>query len=73
MPVETITRAAKIGKDAGLRYVYPGNIPGLKEECTYCYNCGKMLIERVGYRIGKNGIVRSACPQCNAEIAGFEV
>lgn len=72
-PTETIMRAAEIGRKAGLRYVYPGNVPGLKEESTFCYKCGKMLIERIGYRIGSNEIIDGCCPDCGSRIAGFEV
>lgn len=72
-PVETIEKAEEIGKEAGLRYVYPGNIPGSKSESTFCYNCGKMLIERTGYRIGNNIIKDSKCPACGSQIAGYEL
>jgi pyruvate formate lyase activating enzyme len=71
--VETIQRAEEIAKQAGLRYVYPGNIPHSKSESTFCYNCGKMLIERTGYRIGKNIIKDSKCPDCDTKIAGYEI
>ncbi|MEN6336728.1 MAG: AmmeMemoRadiSam system radical SAM enzyme [Phycisphaerales bacterium] len=70
-PLETMRRAEEIGKAAGLRYVYLGNVPGEKSENTYCYNCGRMLIERMGYRIVANQIKNSKCPHCGTEIAGF--
>ena len=38
-------RAAAIGKAAGLRYVYEGNVPGEKGENTYCHGCGALLVE----------------------------
>ena len=59
-----------IGKAAGLRYVYVGNLPGSKAESTTCYNCGKLLIDRLGYTIRSNNIKTAACPTCNAQIAG---
>ncbi|MEA1927441.1 MAG: AmmeMemoRadiSam system radical SAM enzyme, partial [Candidatus Auribacterota bacterium] len=49
-PVSTLQRAREIGQSAGLRYVYTGNIPGDDGENTYCSNCGKVIIERNGYR-----------------------
>lgn len=70
-PLETMRRAEEIGKAAGLRHVYLGNVPGEKSENTYCYNCGRMLIERMGYRIVANRIKKSKCPHCGAQIAGF--
>jgi len=72
-PVDSLERAYEIGKSAGLRYVYLGNVPGAKSESTFCCNCGRMLIERVGYRIIANNIDNSKCPDCGTEIAGFEM
>ena len=69
-PVTTLRRARQIGLDAGLRYVYEGNVPGENGENTYCHNCHKMLIRRLGYRIIENTIKNSACPYCGAEIGG---
>ncbi len=66
-----LERAYDIGKEAGLRYVYVGNLPDTRAESTYCYSCGALLIERSGYRIRQNLIDDYHCPQCNAEIAGF--
>jgi pyruvate formate lyase activating enzyme len=70
-PLETLQRAEEIGRAAGLRYVYLGNVPGEKSESTHCYSCGRMLIERMGYRIVANVIKNSKCPHCGAQIAGF--
>ncbi|RKY25615.1 MAG: AmmeMemoRadiSam system radical SAM enzyme [Planctomycetota bacterium] len=72
-PIETLERAEKIGRAAGLHYIYLGNVPGAKSESTFCYKCGKMLIERIGYRIVSNRIVNGRCPDCGTEIAGFEM
>lgn len=68
--VGTLERAVEIGRQAGLRYIYVGNVPGSNGESTFCYNCGKMLIERVGYRILSNSIDDGRCPECGAGIAG---
>ena len=72
-PEKTLQRAFDIGREAGLRYVYVGNLPGDKAESTSCYNCGEMLIERVGYTILGNKVKDSRCPECSAEIAGFKL
>jgi pyruvate formate lyase activating enzyme len=71
--LESLERAYWIGKAAGLRYVYLGNVPGTKFENTFCYKCGRLLIERVGFRIGENHIRDSKCPDCGTKIAGFEL
>lgn len=70
-----LIRAAKIGYNTGLKFVYTGNIPGGTEnfENTYCPNCKKLLIERSGFRILKNNIKNNICPNCSAPIAGFWV
>ncbi len=69
-PTETLNKARKIGLEAGLRYVYTGNIPGDSGENTYCYNCGKMLIKRLGFSVIENKIKDSKCYNCGANIDG---
>jgi pyruvate formate lyase activating enzyme len=71
--MSSMERAFEIGQSAGLHYIYLGNVPGGKFESTFCYNCGRMLIERIGYRIAVNNIEDSKCPGCGTEIAGFEL
>jgi len=71
--IGSLERAFEIGKSAGLRYVYLGNVPGSTSESTFCYQCGRMLIARIGYRIATNSIKDSKCPDCGTEIAGFEI
>lgn len=68
--VEPLRRAREIGLEAGLRYVYQGNVPG-EGENTYCYDCGALLIERYGYRVTKYKIVDVSCPQCSSKIDGI--
>jgi len=69
-PPATLFRAREIGLQAGLRYVYTGNIPGEGVENTYCYQCGELLIQRLGYSIRTFKIEDGKCPQCQAEIDG---
>ena len=68
---QMLQRAREIGLKAGLRYVYEGNVPGEVGENTYCYSCGKLLIERLGFRIGHYQIKNAKCPECNAPIDGI--
>lgn len=66
-PVETLKRAHQIGKEAGLKYIYTGNIPDLSTEDTYCPKCGAKMIERTGYlikRYDKNG----RCSKCGENL-----
>jgi pyruvate formate lyase activating enzyme len=62
-PLEIIKTAYEIGKSAGLKYVYAGNVAGSDMESTFCSKCGKKMIERTGYtirRFDKNG----KCGKC---------
>ncbi|NVL91039.1 MAG: AmmeMemoRadiSam system radical SAM enzyme [Desulfobacterales bacterium] len=70
-PAESIHRARRIGLDAGLRYVYSGNLPGDEGENTTCYSCGRSLIVRRGYRIAENVITDGKCPECGVAINGI--
>jgi len=70
-PVETLRKAREIGLEAGLKYVYEGNVPGENGENTYCPNCGKKVIHRFGYQILENKIKNSACAYCGAKIDGL--
>ena len=68
-PPETLERAYEIGKEAGLRYVYIGNVAG--EENTFCYRCGALLIRRLGFSVLENVIRGGRCAQCDAVIDGI--
>jgi pyruvate formate lyase activating enzyme len=71
---ETLIRAAEIGQEAGLNYVYAGNLPGRvgEYEHTHCPSCHTRLIERMGYVIlGYHLTDEGACPKCGTEIAGI--
>ena len=50
-PDHIIYEAHEIGKEAGLKYVYVGNVPGDQKENTYCPRCGELAIRRMGYQI----------------------
>ncbi len=69
-PAEKIHKAREIGIDAGLRYVYAGNLPGDAGENTCCYNCNELLIERYVFDIHKNKIKDGKCPSCGKKIDG---
>ncbi|MDD2732423.1 MAG: AmmeMemoRadiSam system radical SAM enzyme [Desulfuromonadaceae bacterium] len=70
-PADTLRKAREIGIAAGLRYVYEGNRPGEGGENTYCPSCSTLLIKRYGFDIRSNRILRGACPECGAAIAGI--
>ncbi len=72
-PVKTLHMARTIGLEAGLKYVYTGNIPGNEGESTYCHRCSEALINRHGFSMEKVGIDKGKCRQCGAPAAGVQM
>ena len=73
-PSRTLLRAAEIGREAGLHYVYAGNLPGHVEayEDTFCPYCNAKLIQRSGYVIREYHItVSGQCPKCGTKVPGL--
>jgi pyruvate formate lyase activating enzyme len=70
-PVATLRRARQIGLEAGLRYVYEGNVPGEGGENTFCPACGRLVIERYGFRLGKLQVREGKCELCGQPIDGL--
>lgn len=70
-PGKTLEKAAKIGYEHGVKYIYCGNIWGLEGEHTKCHNCGKLLIERYGFTIRNNKIKEGLCSGCQTKIPGI--
>ncbi|HET7711860.1 MAG TPA: AmmeMemoRadiSam system radical SAM enzyme [Thermoanaerobaculia bacterium] len=68
----TLLRAYEIGKRAGLRYIYPGNIPGSfgDKEGTHCPSCNRVVIGRHGFRVTSFSLRDGKCPDCGTAIAG---
>jgi pyruvate formate lyase activating enzyme len=64
--------AAEIGYEAGLHYVYAGNIPGGVEsyENTFCPHCDFAVVERYGFEVLANHLDDGKCPKCHTAIAG---
>jgi len=68
-PIETLEKAYITAKDAGLNYVYIGNVPGHPSENTYCPNCNELLIKRFSFEITKWNLTKDMrCPVCGKEI-----
>ncbi|HEX8128907.1 MAG TPA: AmmeMemoRadiSam system radical SAM enzyme [Pyrinomonadaceae bacterium] len=70
---EQLIRACELGRAAGLRFVYAGNLPGRvgRYENTYCPTCDELLIERYGYIIKQMKVTREGkCPACATGIPG---
>jgi pyruvate formate lyase activating enzyme len=72
-PAKTLLRAADIGREAGLRYVYAGNLPGRVDEYenTFCPKCRATLVERTGYFIRAVRVTKEGkCPKCGETVPG---
>jgi len=72
-PAATLVRAARIGREAGLRFVYAGNLPGSTGdlENTRCPGCGATLIARRGFAVTADRLAGAdRCPECDATIPG---
>ncbi|MGA8539145.1 MAG: AmmeMemoRadiSam system radical SAM enzyme [Terriglobales bacterium] len=70
---QDLLRAAAIGHEAGLRYIYAGNLPGQVEdlEDTHCHHCGELLIQRYGYSIERYRLTpQGDCPACDTPLPG---
>ena len=70
---QDLLRAARIGKQAGLRHVYAGNLPGQVGdlEDTNCWNCKQVLVRRVGYLVQEYKLTEAGnCSSCGASIPG---
>ncbi|MEE9465530.1 MAG: AmmeMemoRadiSam system radical SAM enzyme [Candidatus Neomarinimicrobiota bacterium] len=75
-PVSTLQRARELGREAGLKFIYGGNLPGSDPdlENTHCPGCGVTLIQRMGYFILDNRLDEAAaCPKCGVLVPGVWV
>ncbi len=72
--VDDLMRTVEYAKAAGLKYIYPGNLPGQvgEWENTRCHHCRATVIERVGFRVGRNRLGEGGlCPECGGVIPGI--
>ncbi|OQX82184.1 MAG: AmmeMemoRadiSam system radical SAM enzyme [Candidatus Omnitrophica bacterium 4484_70.1] len=69
-PLSVLEKAYRIGKRKGLRYIYIGNIFTDYGENTYCPQCGKIVIKRVGFSVKENNLIQGRCKFCGEKLAG---
>jgi pyruvate formate lyase activating enzyme len=70
-PPAALHRAARLGREAGLRYVYTGNVPGDPWESTACPRCGRWLVRRRGFTLLDVSVAAGVCPVCGLPIPGL--
>ncbi len=70
-PPATLRRARAIALDAGVRYVYTGNVSDPEGEATRCHECREVLVERDWFAVRKNALAGTdRCPRCRTVIPG---
>jgi pyruvate formate lyase activating enzyme len=67
-PIRTLESAVRIGRDAGLRFVYLGNVPGHEGENTVCPNCKRLLVRRTGYAVEDVALRGTLCAMCGENV-----
>ncbi len=64
-PIPTLEKACDTAREAGLDYVYMGNVPGHRYENTHCPSCGELLIKRFSFEIVRWNLAKDMrCPAC---------
>ncbi len=69
-PEDVIHRAKETGIEAGLQFVYPGNLGISADANTVCPQCGYTLVERFYFKTIQNNVSNGKCPECGARITG---
>ena len=69
-PPATLQRAFAIAKEQGIQHVYTGNVDDEKHQSTYCSSCGKMLIQRNRYQLGRYRLHNNHCMDCDHPLPG---
>jgi len=69
-PLETLLRAYEIGKQAGLRYIYIGNVRSSEHGNTHCPQCNTRLIQRAGFYAQTQWTTPGICHKCGTPLAG---
>ena len=70
-PHSTLIKAKKIADSAGIKYCYVGNVNDIKNQSTYCSNCGSLLIERNWYSVRKVNLIKNKCSKCQEILPGI--
>lgn len=70
-PVKTLEKARALALSTGLEYVYIGKVPGHESWNTFCPECNKMIIQRMGYMIQEIHLKGGNCEYCGKPIPGI--
>jgi pyruvate formate lyase activating enzyme len=67
-PIRTLERAVAIGHEAGLEFVYVGNVPGHEGQNTVCPHCHRLVVRRTGFAIEDLALRRGHCDMCGEDL-----
>jgi pyruvate formate lyase activating enzyme len=67
-PVTTLEHARDIGHQAGLKFVYLGNVGPHETSNTICYNCHNLIVRRDGFHADVLGLKGSNCNFCGVDL-----
>jgi len=67
-PVRVLEHAVKLGHDAGLEFVYVGNVPGHEGENTVCPGCRRLVVRRTGYAVADVAVRDGHCDMCGVDL-----
>ncbi len=70
-PIESLLKAKEIAQLEGIKYVYIGNVSGIEEANTFCPKCKDLLIQRIGFSVVQNKLVKGHCLNCREKIEGI--
>lgn len=70
-PIRTLEQAHAIAKEAGVKHVTLGNVPGHRYNSTFCHGCDNRLINRTHFAVLYNRVENGRCPDCGYRIMGI--
>jgi pyruvate formate lyase activating enzyme len=70
-PQAALEKARRIGRDAGLKFVYISNLAPHEGNHTYCPSCRRTVIKRLGFKVLENALAAGRCPHCKHPLPGL--
>ena len=67
---ETLVMAYDLARQAGLNFVYVGNVNDVARQSTYCPSCNQLLIERNWHQLGTYALRANRCLHCDHRLPG---
>jgi pyruvate formate lyase activating enzyme len=71
--VPSLEKAWSFGRDAGLKYIYIGNVPGHDYAKTRCPGCGEVVLNRAGFSLSFSAVSDGRCSACGESISGVDL